>query len=104
LVVFPETFLHEGIQERYGNAFKPIHALDTVLQAYPGTSLLLGASTYELYDAGEETPTSRPIDAQGRRFYDSYNTAIELTNGQPMEFYHKSKLVVGVEYMPLRAP
>ncbi len=48
----------------------------------------------------EETPTSRPIDAQGRRFYDSYNTAIELTNGQPMEFYHKSKLVVGVEYMP----
>ena len=100
LVVFPETFLHEGIQERYGNAFKPIHALDTVLQAYPGTSLLLGASTYELYDAGEETPTSRPIDALGRRFYDSYNTAIELTNGQPMEFYHKSKLVVGVEYMP----
>ena len=100
LVVFPETFLHEGIQERYGNAFKPIHALDTVLRTFPQTSLLVGASTYELFDAGEETSTSRPVDALGRRFYDSYNSAIELTAGQPMEYYHKSKLVVGVEYMP----
>jgi len=100
VVVFPETFLHEGIQERFGNVFKPIHALDTVLRAFPQTSLLVGASTYELFEAGEETSTSRKVDPQGRRFYDSYNSAIELTAGQPMEFYHKSKLVVGVEYMP----
>jgi apolipoprotein N-acyltransferase len=100
LVVFPETFLHEGIQERYGNAFKPIHILDTVLKAYPHTSLLLGASTYELYEAGEETSSSRPVDALKRHYYDSFNSAIELTSRQPMEFYHKSKLVVGVEYMP----
>lgn len=100
LVVFPETFLHEGIQERYGNAFKPIHALDAVLTAYPNTSILLGASTYELFVKETKTPSARAYDAAQTRFYDSYNSAIELTNGQAMEFYHKSKLVVGAEYMP----
>ena len=100
LVVFPETFLHQGIQESSGNAFRSIHALDSILRKFPQTSLLVGASTFEIYAAGDESETARPFGSKGDRYYDSFNTAIELTSNQPMEFYHKSKLVVGVEYMP----
>lgn len=100
VVVFPETFFHEGIQESHANAFKPIHELDSILQLYPNTSLLVGASTYELYNEKQKTVTSRKIGKSGNKYYDVYNSAFVLSANKTLNFYHKSKLVVGVEYMP----
>lgn len=100
VIVFPETFLHEGLQESHANVFKPIHELDSIVQGYPKTSLLVGAMTYELFNKSERTRTSRKISSEGESYYDLYNSAFVLSLNRPMRFYHKSKLVVGVEYMP----
>jgi apolipoprotein N-acyltransferase len=100
VIVFPETFLHEGLQESHANVFKPIHELDSIIQSYPKTSLLVGAMTYELFTNADRTNTSRKISSHGKNYYDLYNSAFVLSFNKPMRFYHKSKLVVGVEYMP----
>ena len=100
MIVFPETFLHEGLQESHANVFKPIHELDSIIQSYPKTSLLVGAMTYELFTNADRTNTSRKISSHGKNYYDLYNSAFVLSFNKPMRFYHKSKLVVGVEYMP----
>lgn len=100
LIVFPETFLHEGLDERIANAYKPLVALDQLRLARGHAHVLVGAESYELYDEVDATPTARPLSS-GRGSYDRFNTAVWMSEmGTPMQFYHKSKLVVGVEEMP----
>ena len=95
LVVFPETFLHEGIHEQFANAFRPILVLDSFATAFRHSSLIVGANTVD-FKRKEETSSG----SNKRRTIEKFNSAIALSHGQPMEFYHKSKLVVGAEYMP----
>jgi len=100
LIVFPETFLHEGIDERIAKAFKPLITLEKFRQARGHAHVLIGAETYALYDEVNATPTARELSS-GRGSYDRFNSAVWLSDPRsPIEFYHKSKLVVGVEEMP----
>ena len=98
VIVFPETFLHEGMMESHASNFKSLHEFDSLLALYPKTSLIVGAMTYEILNS--KTKTSRNISGSKERYYDIYNSAFVMTNKRPVDFYHKSKLVVGVEYMP----
>ena len=98
VIVFPETFLHEGMMESRASNFKSLHEFDSLLALYPKTSLIVGAMTYEILNS--KTKTSRNISGSKKRYYDIYNSAFVMTNKRPVDFYHKSKLVVGVEYMP----
>ncbi len=73
--------------------------LRTLMRLYPGTELLLGASSYTLYYQ-DKAPSllARPM-GEGR-WYHSHNSSLLLKNGSPTEVYHKSKLVIGTELMP----
>jgi|TARA_B110000914_G_C15518594_1_gene475327 apolipoprotein N-acyltransferase len=102
LMVFPETFFYEGFDERIINMINPIRQIDSIIGVYPSCNLLLGASTYAIYQPKDRTPSSRPFPS-GTRYFDSFNTALHWGEGIPMRFYHKSKLVVGVETMPFAA-
>jgi apolipoprotein N-acyltransferase len=98
VVVLPETALvgyNDEAQLQY-NSY--LATLRPIAMQY-NTTVIVGAETYKTYQSNKApTKTARP-DGPGY-WYDSYNTAIALTQDTGIELYHKSKLVVGVETMP----
>jgi apolipoprotein N-acyltransferase len=69
------------------------------LSKYKNGNVLTGAETYRVYNSAK-TSTAQPLDPQGDQFYDRFNAAINIENSAEVQFYHKSKLVPGVEAMP----
>lgn len=69
------------------------------LHKYVNGNVLTGSEDIKIYDS-RKTPTATPIDAQGKEFYDEFNAAVNIENSAEVQFYHKSKLVPGVEALP----
>lgn len=100
MIVAPETFtsnLLENDPLRSGTVPKFIRLLKTT--GVP--DILFGAQTFRVYPSydhtGPPTLTARKTDGG---WYDSFNTAVYLDSTGRIDYYHKSKLVVGVEYLP----
>lgn len=99
-VIAPETAIPQGIWEEDIESHPDIIMLKSIINRFPGVKLIIGASTYRMYDVGETlSPTSRKFDGE-ETYYDSYNTALQLDSTENVQVYHKSKLVLGVEKMP----
>ena len=100
LVLWPETCLPEP---QWENAFdqdarnRPIRAL---LARHPGLSLLTGVTSIIGYSTKETASgTARYRDDLG--YYDVFNAGAFLADSAaPAVFYHKSRLVPGVEKIP----
>lgn len=99
-LILPETFLTENIFEgQEENSFSIAFLKERLLNKYPDLTIITGANTIKSYKPGE------PLSATARKFsdadlyYDSYNTAMQFDK-QGIIYYHKSKLVPGVEKMP----
>lgn len=101
----PEGYLDEGagldlgkyqLQSFYKEQLQPF------LNNYPELSLLTGVQTYRLYPQSDEAPTPSANLMQKGGWYDVYNSAFQFNNSSKDQVYHKSKLVVGVEYMPYK--
>lgn len=102
----PEGYLDEGagldlrnyqLQSFYKDQLQPF------LNSYPKLSLLTGVQTYRLYPPSDKAPTSSANLMQKGGWYDVYNSAFQFNRLGQDQVYHKSKLVVGVEYMPYKA-
>jgi apolipoprotein N-acyltransferase len=105
LVVFPETFV---VGEGGGDVNENFYAMsmeanslkDLVKFHFPKASILAGANTLKDIPDGEKiTPTARKY-GNVDKYYDSYNTAVYYDSTKQYSYYHKSKLVPGVERMP----
>jgi apolipoprotein N-acyltransferase len=98
-LIGPETALVNSIWENQLDQSPAILRLQQFLQQYPQLHIIVGASTYKLFEEGEElSETARQFSGR-ERYYDAFNTAIQIdTSG--IQLYHKSKLVPGVEMMP----
>jgi apolipoprotein N-acyltransferase len=99
-VLFPETALTEDIWENQLEQSGSIQMLRMFLKDYPKLKIVIGASTGKVYETGEELSVTARKFTQEEGYYDSYNTALQVDNIQPIQIYHKSKLVPGVEQMP----
>lgn len=101
LVAFPETSLVGNLNERDLQYETTIHLLNLFRNKWPATAILTGADTYKEFMQGEEISSTARV-FEGNRFYDVYNTALFIAQGQSADyqFYHKSILVPGVERMP----
>jgi apolipoprotein N-acyltransferase len=98
-VVMPETAVVEYIDEDNPNRFESIRLLKAFVKKHPQIHLITGVSSYNFYDANEKaSPTARKTPSGDK--YESYNTAIEIDSAGNIAWYHKSKLVPGVEKMP----
>lgn len=98
-LVLPETALTDGIVENdNGNTSQSIQQLQSLLEKFPRLSIISGADTYLFYQ-DKATATAR-YSKRGKQWYDVFNTALQLNHGDSVQFYHKSKLVPGVERMP----
>lgn len=102
-LVFPETALTENIWEDQVQESFSYNMLKAYMINIPHVSLVTGLSSNKAYRSREEaTPTARQFFREDL-FYDSYNTAMQLTSDGRFALYHKSKLVPGVEKMPFPA-
>ncbi len=97
-IVAPETFINNNVWLHNLELNSSIIQIKNFLKDYPQTEMVIGATTYQLYDSPLASPTARPF--RGNKFYDSFNSAMQIDTGNNIPIYHKSELVVGVEKMP----
>ncbi len=101
LLIAPETFTN-GINLSSISNNQSYQKYQGILRKYPKAQLMFGASTYELIKSkSKPSYTARPYSED--YWYEVHNSAITTGAYRENEIYHKSKLVVGVEYMPYPA-
>jgi apolipoprotein N-acyltransferase len=102
-VIAPETAIPDAFdEEQYGNT-EESKVIDRFLMLHPQTDLLIGASTFMIYPDGKNKSQTARLARDNRTWYDNCNTAVYLSGKNNPEYYHKSKLVPGVEMMPFPA-
>ncbi|MDF9800365.1 apolipoprotein N-acyltransferase [Catalinimonas alkaloidigena] len=98
-LIWPETAFDGIYNEETINSNGLIQRIKKFKANYPQLALLTGMTTFVLYeDEQEATPTARYREDVG--YFDVFNTAFYLNEDNEITFYHKSKLVPGVEIMP----
>lgn len=103
-LVLPETFITENLWENeIDSAFSIKFLRETLTRRFPRLNIITGASTLKLYQPGETPSATARRLSDDSRFYDAFNTAIQIDSTPHIQLYHKSKLVPGVERMPFPA-
>ncbi len=99
-VIAPEVANPVGIwlhEEEYNYT---VRRLRTHIADNPGVAWVMGSFVYQLFDSfDEKPPEARPLSHTGKYFV-SYNSVVLIEESQPVKYYHKSKLVPGIERMP----
>ena len=101
LVVWPETAIPVGVLEgaiKENSYYEPVW---NFLQRHPQLSLLSGIESWRNYGSNKKdaTATAR-YDQTSYSYYDVFNTAAIFRPDGSTDFYHKAKLVPGVETLP----
>lgn len=96
--IWPETAISEDADELNIRTNASFLQIQNFLQKYPNANVLSGIESYLMYDSAA-TATAR-YHAQSTKYYDSFNAAIQIENSPKVQFYHKSRLVPGVEQTP----
>ncbi len=99
-IVAPETALPDGIWEENLRGHKQIKTIETFIKAFPKATMIVGASTYKGYDAGENRSETAHKFKDSENYYDAFNTALQIDQNDSIVVYHKTRLVPGVEIMP----
>jgi apolipoprotein N-acyltransferase len=101
LVIWPETAVPVAVLEddiKQNSYYAPIW---NFLYQHPKLSLLSGIESYRNYGTNKEAATATArFDKEQNMYYDVFNTAAILRPDGSVNFYHKSKLVPGVETLP----
>jgi apolipoprotein N-acyltransferase len=99
VILAPETVFADGTRLQQFNASPAYQFSQQVTNQFPQSSLISGISMYEIIRDSSQIKTQTNFLRKGIWFND-YNSAFFAKADQPIEFYHKSKLVVGVENFP----
>lgn len=103
-LVLPETYLTENINEGHEEQSLSLQILkDSILNKFPKLTIVTGASTYYEFKPTETPSSTARKFSNAELFFDYYNTGLQLNNQDGLTYYHKSKLVPGVERMPFPA-
>jgi len=103
IVITPETMLAADLRITQVERDDAIKNLRGYFAQFPQTSYLGGVSLLDVYTDPSRKTTQTNTHTDGRTFYDLYNSALFFNPEQPLELYHKSKLVVGVENFPYKS-
>jgi apolipoprotein N-acyltransferase len=96
--IWPETAIPEHVNESDIRTNINFLRVQDFLKKYQNGNVICGIESYQLYDTAK-TSTSRLEERIGK-YSDYFNTAIQIENSASVQFYHKSKLVPGVEQLP----
>lgn len=99
-VVAPEGASPHGIWMHRDEDHAMVSALRIHIENHDGLSWVFGGMVYRLYGPHEEAPPSARQDPGNNQKYDVFNSALMVEAGKTVAYYHKSKLVPGIEKMP----
>lgn len=96
--IWPETAITGANQE--DNFINTTNFKNTqrFLDSFRNATIISGIDSYLIYD-NQKTPSAK-FSKENNFWWDSFNAAIAIENTPKLQFYHKSKLVPGVEKMP----
>jgi len=100
-IVMPETAVEDGMsidEENLGEDGVVALFTDFMRERYPGATLVAGAKSLRFYSPDVRTATAR---AGRGYYYDIFNSAVGIDSAGVQKIYHKGRLVIGVEKMPL---
>ncbi|MFA6276894.1 MAG: apolipoprotein N-acyltransferase [Pedobacter sp.] len=96
--IWPETALPRYADEEKIRSNPDFLKAQQFLSKYKNGTLITGIESVKWYNTKETISAKQSKD--GTAWYDNYNAAMQVENSAEVEFYHKSKLVPGVEKMP----
>ncbi len=96
--IWPETAISEFSNEDQFRSNPHFTAIQQFLSKYKNGNVLSGIESYQLY-SNPQSSTAR-FDERSGLYFDSFNAAVQMENSANLQFYHKSKLVPGVEQLP----
>ncbi len=99
IILAPETVFADGTRLQQFNVSPAYQFSQEVTNQFPQSALISGISMYEIIRDSSQIKTQTNFLRKGIWFND-YNSAFLAKANQSIEFYHKSKLVVGVENFP----
>lgn len=99
-LVCPETAIPEYINEDDFDQYASTDSLKALIREHPELKIVIGISSFKIFKEGEELSRTARYSERGKYYYDVCNTALYLDSTLIPQFYHKSKLVPGVEMMP----
>lgn len=98
--IWPETALPEATNEATIRESISFHQIQRFLNAYKNGSVLTGIESYLIYDSAQTLSATYYPHLNG--YLDAFNAAVLIENSGKVQFYHKSKLVPGVEQLPFK--
>ncbi len=99
-IVAPEALLEGDLCESTLDMNYSIITLSDFVNSKKHATLIFGALTYRNFSIQEAWPNKANIASSPTLNCDRYNSAVQIDNSNTIQFYHKSKLVVGIEKMP----
>lgn len=96
--IWPETAIPNYSDEERVRSNPDFIRLQDFLSKYKNGTLITGIESIKRYN--DLQTISAKFDENSRVYYDNFNTAMQVENSANVQFYHKSKLVPGVEKMP----
>ena len=99
-IVAPEAANPQGIWMNVAEFHPTVQRIREHIADNPGIVWVLGSFTYELYELDDHIPPEARSLASSDQLYVAYNSVVMIEEGRPLQYYHKSKLVPGIERMP----
>ncbi|GJM59483.1 apolipoprotein N-acyltransferase [Persicobacter diffluens] len=99
-LLWPESALDKVFSEKQFSTYAEGRTIYKFKEKYPQLNLLTGLTSYQQYGQMEEKPTETARFQPNMGYYDVYNAGLFLNEKMERQFYHKSKLVPGVETTP----
>lgn len=96
--IWPETAIPNYSDEERVRSNPDFIQLQDFLSKYKNGTLITGIESIKRYN--DLQTISAKFDENSGVYYDNFNTAMQVENSANVQFYHKSKLVPGVEKMP----
>jgi apolipoprotein N-acyltransferase len=96
--IWPETAVPNFADEEQIRNTRDFVTIQAFLSKYKNGTLITGIESTRNYP-DQRTPTAL-LDPNRGMYRDTFNAAMQVENSANVQFYHKSKLVPGVEKMP----
>lgn len=97
-IIWPETAISRATEEKSFRSDENFIRIQNFMNRYKNGNLISGIESFALYDTAQ-TETAR-FDQNTGLYFDVFNAAVLIENSGTLQFYHKSKLVPGVEQTP----